>query len=170
MFCIFRSGSMGTGDRQPLRWRAATDRIVVHANNRLGAVYSALYSFWSASHVAPQQAGGARRGPDPFYGASSAHNSAIADRQSFSTRRDAYSVILFNDFSTTALVNDLTSSPDQLLDRLLVIRASGGTNFSVALQAGQSVMLQNWNTARLVAYILHLLFGFHFNFHTERQS
>jgi hypothetical protein len=172
MFLIFRSGSMSLSDRQPLRYGPATDRIVGRANNRLGAVYSALYSFWTANGVGNQRAGSTRRpgGADP-YGVWSGYDSAMVGQQSFSMRRDAYSVILFNDSSNTALVNDLTSSPDQLLDRLLVIQAAGGTNFQAALRAGQTVMLQNWSTERPVAYILRHLFGFYFNFpNTEHRS
>ena len=97
-----------------------TKVIAQYANNRLGAAYSALYGFWSARH--------ARVG----------------------ARRDAYSVILFNSASTPILINDLTSTPDQLLDVVLGHQAGGGRNFSEALRAGRAVMEQNWSTERLV--------------------
>jgi uncharacterized protein with von Willebrand factor type A (vWA) domain len=74
----------------------------------------------------------------------------MADQQRISARRDAYSVVLFSDSTEIALVNDFTSSPDQLLESLLGEEAGGGTNFSLALHAAQSVMLQNWSTERLV--------------------
>jgi hypothetical protein len=128
MFFIFRSSSMGDTDHQPLKGRPGTGRIVKHANNRLGAVYSALYSFWTANDVQDETQSCLR----PF------------------TRRDAYSVILFDKTTNNALVNDLTSSPDQLLDRLLLMPITYGTNFQVALRAGQAVMLQNWSTERRV--------------------
>ncbi|TFY78519.1 hypothetical protein EWM64_g5492, partial [Hericium alpestre] len=39
-------------DRRPLPNAPATDRIACASNNRLGAVFSALYGFWSARHAA----------------------------------------------------------------------------------------------------------------------
>lgn len=118
---------MSWGDRRPLPDAPATERIRERANNRLGAVYSALYSFWSARQAALtsiQQANGARR--------------------------DAYSIILFDSTTQNAVVNDFTSTPDQLLDIVLNVKASGDTNFTAALRAGQAAMMDNWSTERFV--------------------
>jgi hypothetical protein len=163
MCCIsylhFRSGSMRHKDRKPLARGPATDRIRLRADNRLGAVYSALYSFWSARHTAviasqQQQAVSTRSGVDEIYSALckyslwSGSSPPIADQQI--ARRDAYSVILFSGSAKTMLVNDFTSSPDQLLNSLLGEEAGSGTNFALALRAGQSVMLKNWSAERPV--------------------
>jgi hypothetical protein len=118
---------MSSTDRGPLADAPMTNRIRQSSNNRLGAVYSALYSFWSARQAA-----------------------VTAGRQAASTRRDAYSVILFNSVTTSILTNDFTSTPDQLLDAVLVHRAGGGRNVSEALRAGRVIMEQNWSTERLV--------------------
>ena len=115
---------MSYTDRCPLANAPMTNRIRQSSNNRLGAVYSALYSFWSARHAAVTAAG--------------------------STRRDAYSVILFDHTITSILTNDFTSTPDQLLDAVLVHRAGGGRNVSGALRAGSVIMELNWSTERLV--------------------
>jgi hypothetical protein len=156
-YSLSRSGSMCSNDRRPLAYGPAADRIRLRADNRLGAVYSALYSFWSARHAAvtaSQQAANARRGLDAVYSAVyslwSASSATVTDQQRIGSRRDAYSVVLFSDSTKIALVNDFTSSPDLLLYSLLGEDAGGGTNFSVALRAAQSVMLQNWSTERLV--------------------
>ncbi|KAI0250874.1 hypothetical protein BJV78DRAFT_526274 [Lactifluus subvellereus] len=125
IFVIDRSGSMSYNDRRPLANAPATNRIRQLANNRLGAVYSALYSFWSARHAA-----------------------TTAGRQTIGVRRDAYSVILFNEVTTRVLTNDFMSSPDQLLGAVLSSQAHGGTNFSEALLVGQAVMEENWSTER----------------------
>ncbi|KAH9992107.1 hypothetical protein BJV77DRAFT_1003498 [Russula vinacea] len=64
IFVIDRSTSMADIDRRPLADAPAADLIRQHADNRLGAVYSALYSFWSARHAAftaGQQRAGARQ-------------------------------------------------------------------------------------------------------------
>lgn len=118
---------MSFDDRRPLANAPATNQIRQVANNRLGAVYSALYSFWSARHAA-----------------------TAPGRQTIGVRRDAYSVILFNEATTRVLINDFTSSPDELLGAVLRSQASGGTNFSEALRVGQAVMEENWSTERLV--------------------
>ena len=117
----FRSGSMSNYDHQPLGDAPITIQIQQAANNRLGAVYSALHSFWSARHPNPQGVG---------------------------ARRDAYSVILFDHTTTRVLTNDFTSSPEQLLGAVLRYQADGGTNFSAALRTGQDVMEQNWSAER----------------------
>jgi hypothetical protein len=154
---------MCSTDRQPLAIGPAAARIRQHANNRLGAVYSALYSFWTARHAAGTvgQQASPRRGPsfDAVY--SALYNLWGADPATGPAdpgqhpghgggRRDAYSVVLFSDTTKAVLTNDLTSNPDQLLDIVLREEASGGTNFSSALLASQSVMLQHWSTERFV--------------------
>ncbi|KAH9054519.1 hypothetical protein EDB87DRAFT_100716 [Lactarius vividus] len=125
IFVIDRSSSMSKTDRRPLANAPATDRILERADNRLGVVYSALYSFWSARHAA-----------------------ITSGQQTIGARRDAYSVILFDATTKNAVVNDLTSSPDQLLDIVLNERTKVGTNFVAALQTGQAVMAGNWSTER----------------------
>jgi len=123
-------------DLQPLSEGPAAERIQRVANNRLGAVYSALYSFWSARHAAV--AAGLRalstqpRGQEPYF-----------------TRRDSYSVLHFADSAITVLTHDVASSPDQLLDAVLLGEDAGvGTNFATALRAAEDVMVRNWNTER----------------------
>ena len=113
---------MSWDDRCPLADAPMTDLITRFANNRLGAVYSALHGFWSARHAA----------------------------DTAGARRDAYSVILFNSASIPILINDFTSTPDQLLGAVLGHQAGGGRNFSEALRAGRAVMEQNWSSERLV--------------------
>jgi len=132
---------MSSCDRGPLADAPMTSRIRQTANNRLGAVYSALHGFWSARHAAVTV------GPSRLSGVGA--------------RRDAYSVILFDSTTRSILTNDFTSTPDQLLDAMLAYQAGGETNFSEALRAGGAVMEQNWSTERLVSWssisLLHLL-------------
>jgi hypothetical protein len=117
---------MSYDDRQPLDHSPQTNRIRQRYNNRLGAVYSALYSFWSARHAA----------------------TTTATRKAVGARRDAYSIILFDDATTRVLTNDFTSSPDDLLNAMLNSWIGFGTNFSQALREGQAVMEQHWSTER----------------------
>ncbi|KAA1477853.1 hypothetical protein DENSPDRAFT_787266 [Dentipellis sp. KUC8613] len=127
IFVIDRSGSMTSQDRRPLRDAPATDRIRRTCNNRLGAVFSALYSFWTARNAAATQ------------GAPAAAPAA---------RQDAYSIVFFDENTTVPVVDDTTSSPDDLLSAILNTRAYGRTNFAVALHAARVVMEGHWNADR----------------------
>jgi hypothetical protein len=152
---------MGTADSRPLTEGPAAERIQRLANNRLGAVYSALYSFWSARHAAVaagQRALGAQRRSDTVY--SALHNlnlrsgrnvGAVRGQKPVFTRRDSYSIILFDHEAITPLVNDVTSSPDQLLEIVLRYQRGGGTVFATALCEAEDVMVKNWSTERSVA-------------------
>ncbi|KAH7918945.1 hypothetical protein BV22DRAFT_1041330 [Leucogyrophana mollusca] len=123
VFVIDRSGSMACTDRRPLANTPVSNRIIQRADNRFGAVVSSLHSFWSARHAA---VAGSQQG----------------------ARRDAYSVVLFDHTIVDAIVNDFTSSPDELLDAVLQFQADGGTNFTAAIQRTQGIMEQNWSTER----------------------
>ena len=110
-------------DRRPLPNLAATQGITQVANNRLGAVYTALYSFWVARHAAMNQ--GAPQ-----------------------NRRDAYSTILFNSSPVEIYGNDFNSTPDQLIDRLLQQQAGRGTDFDAALVKANELMVRYWSPER----------------------
>ena len=120
-----RSGSMSLQDRQPPPGSSGIERIERTANNRLGAVFSALYSFWI-------------------------ERQAAVDRNSLlgRSRKDAYSLIFFNHEPSTSIENDFTSSPDELLTAALQFNAIGGKDFSSALETAQKVMTSHWCTER----------------------
>ncbi|KAG2340542.1 hypothetical protein BDR05DRAFT_937722 [Suillus weaverae] len=122
IFVADRSSSMSLRDRRPLPNTPASDRITQRSDNRFGAVLSSLYYFWSARAAAI----GAQQG----------------------ARRDSYSVILFDMSTTNAIVNDFSSSPDQLLNAMLPHSAYGGTSFTAAIQQARSVMERHWSTER----------------------
>jgi hypothetical protein len=118
---------MSSHDRRPPDDTPMAIQIQQVANNRLGAAYSALYSFWSARHTA-----------------------SAVNPQGVGARRDAYSIILFDHATTQVITNDVARSPEQLLDAVLLYPSGGGTNFSAALRTGQGVMTQYWSTERFV--------------------
>ncbi|KIO11023.1 hypothetical protein M404DRAFT_20554 [Pisolithus tinctorius Marx 270] len=123
IFVADRSSSMSRNDRRPLPNTPASARICARSANRFGAVLSSLYSFWSARAAAIRS------------------NDSAA-------RRDAYSIILFDNGALTVIENDLTRNPDQLLDKLLPYQAKVGTNFTAAVIAAQGIMERNWSTER----------------------
>ena len=114
---------MTAQDKQPLREHPAWSSISRVADNRLGAVYSALHSFWSARVTA------------------ASHSAGVG-------RRDAYSAILFDHTIKEAFTNDFIRDPSQLLTSLLAYRCEGGTNFDLALGATEQVMERHWSMER----------------------
>ena len=116
---------MTLNDRRPLSDHPAYASISRAANNRLGAVFSALHTFWSARAAAFYQVAG-----------------------SGANRRDAYSVILFNQDCMEVVRNDFNSDPDQLLSGILQHTAEGGTFFNRALSTAEQVMQRYWSTER----------------------
>jgi hypothetical protein len=117
---------MGQNDRRPLRNTPVTARLSARHNDRLGAVYSALYGFWSARHAAVQAGG----------------------TQGNAVRRDAYSIILFDNEISTILQNDFQRTPDELLNALLAYESRGGTDYTLALNQARAMMERHWDPAR----------------------
>jgi len=116
---------MSQPDRQPLPNAAGIDRITPTANNRLGCVFSALYSFWLARQAATNR-----------------------NAQLGGGRRDAYSLIFFNNKPSASMENDFASSPDELLTAALRFKADGWTNFTRAVESAQNIMNAHWSTER----------------------
>lgn len=115
-------------DRQPLRNTPVSRRLQRYANNRLGAVYSALYSFCRARQS---------------YG--TGEFEAVV-----SSRRDAYSVVLFNGVATRAITNDFDQDADGIVNTLLHHSIDFGTDFTLALDTARDVMLEHWSPDRSV--------------------
>ena len=113
-----RSMSMNMNDRQPLENSPVGGRIRSRMNNRLGAVYSALYSFWSA------------------------RQSAVGHQ------RDANTIILHAEGTQSVCENDTTRSPVELLDLLLPNAPKGGNSFNKALKAADTAILRWWDDTR----------------------
>jgi hypothetical protein len=119
---------MSWADQSPLPNAPGANRIIAKANSRLGAVFSSLHSFWIARQAAFD------RNPRPIG----------------RSRKDAYSVILFNSEPTTCVENDFASSPEELLTAVLEHEASGGTDFTRALKKAHEVMISYWSNERYV--------------------
>ncbi|KAF9525383.1 hypothetical protein CPB83DRAFT_772200, partial [Crepidotus variabilis] len=124
-----RSGSMGLQDRQPLPGTPVTRKLLPRHNDRLGAVYSSVYSF-CASRLSAAVGGQA---------------------QQAAARRDAYSVLLFDDQTDTCFLNDFVSTPDQLIDQLLPHESRGGTSYELAIRSIQDIMERHWSAERQVS-------------------
>ncbi|KAH9005511.1 hypothetical protein EDB86DRAFT_2795794, partial [Lactarius hatsudake] len=126
IFVIDKSGSMSWADQSPLPNAPGSNLIRSTANNRLGAVFSSLYSFWIARQATFDRVGQSGGG----------------------FRKDAYSLILFDSSPTTCFENDFTSSPEELLSEVLKYEAGGDTDFPSALKRTQAVMTSHWSNER----------------------
>jgi len=118
IFLIDRSMSMSKDDRQPLANSPVGARIRSRMNNRLGAVYAALHSFWTARQAA------------------------------FGVQRDANTIILHAEGTQSVCENDTTRSPDELLGLLLPNAPKGGNSFNKALKAADAAITRWWDDAR----------------------
>jgi len=125
IFVIDRSRSMSLNDRRPLQNTPSSLLIARQHNNRLGSVYSSLHAFWMARHAAVNLNGTA---------------AAI--------RRDAYTVLLFDSKVLNCVINDFTSAPDELLQKVLAHRTKRGTDFTRAIEAAQTHMERHWSAER----------------------
>lgn len=119
---------MSWADQLPLPNAPGANRIKSRANNRLGAVFSSLYSFWIARQATFDR------------------NARPGGR----SRKDAYSLILFDSEPTACIENDFTSSPEELLTAALQHEAGGGTDFTRALKKAHEVMMSYWSDERYV--------------------
>ncbi|KAG8690805.1 hypothetical protein FRC11_009018, partial [Ceratobasidium sp. 423] len=125
IFMIDCSGSMTIGDHRPLANLPVTSRLVSQCNNRYGAVVSALYGFLKNREAAVTNAG-------------------------LKSRQDSYTFLMHDDKSEIRVQNDLTSTTDQLIDRLIPLRyvGCGGNNFDLAIMTAQQTIEKNWSSDR----------------------
>ncbi|KAJ6620549.1 hypothetical protein B0H10DRAFT_1945867 [Mycena sp. CBHHK59/15] len=120
IFVIDKSSSMAGDDLHPLPNRPGAALITCHADNRLGAVFSALHAFWMS-------------------------RSSALDPGIVGARKDAYSVVFFDGVTSTCLQNDRDSTPDDLLTAVLQYTPGGWTNSRAALSAAETLMRDHWN-------------------------
>ena len=110
---------MDQDDTKPLESSPVHGKIRARRlDNRLGAVYAALHSFWTARQ-------------------------ASSTRQ-----RDANTVILHAQGTRSVCQNDTTRSPDDLLNLLLPHGPGGGNNFNRALMAADTAVFNWWDDDR----------------------
>uniref|UniRef100_D8Q154 Expressed protein n=2 Tax=Schizophyllum commune (strain H4-8 / FGSC 9210) TaxID=578458 RepID=D8Q154_SCHCM len=77
-----------------------------------------------------------------------ARHAAVTATGAQAARRDAYSVLLFNSTVSTVIANDFARNPDQLLQGIVGQTAGGGTNYTAALSATETLLRQHWSTER----------------------
>ncbi|KEP47826.1 von willebrand factor type A domain protein [Rhizoctonia solani 123E] len=134
VFVVDSSTSMRSGDRKPLPNTPISQRLRLTCNNRYGAVLSALYGFWKERE---------RENAPSIHAHGPAH-----------TRSDTYTIITFNRSADVRVVNDASSTTEQLIDNLIAASPARGTNFQAAIERTQTVLETNWSTERTPVVIL----------------
>ncbi|CAE6459517.1 unnamed protein product [Rhizoctonia solani] len=132
VFLVDTSGSMWGNDKRPVPDLPITNRLVQECNNRYGAAISALYCFWTSQ-------------------------AKIASRSLLNTRKDAYTLVTFDDKTKVKAQNDLNSTAEQLVNFLLPQQSGGwfsGTSFDEALKTAGVVIEQNWSNERAPVIVI----------------
>ncbi|CAE6525473.1 unnamed protein product, partial [Rhizoctonia solani] len=127
VFLIDTSSSMWGVDKRPIPGLPITDRLVSQCDNRYGAVVSALYCFWKSQEK-------------------------VASRSLVGARRDAYSLVTFDDQSKIKVQNDLSSTVEQLVNFLVPQQSNGwyyGTSFGNALGTAKEVIKNSWDKEKV---------------------
>ncbi|CAG8578190.1 5341_t:CDS:10, partial [Racocetra persica] len=125
IFTIDRSSSMSRGDNKPLQNTPVYNLLIAQHNNRMGAVYSAVYSFMEARLAAQ------------------------ARSQLQSTNKDTVSLILFNGEVIVPFENHVLTDSKMMLNQMLPHGARGGINFNLAIQKAGSLINNYFDPARV---------------------
>ncbi|CAG8632178.1 3585_t:CDS:2, partial [Ambispora gerdemannii] len=118
VFVVDKSGSMSYSDCKPLGQKTQTSRLLYNHQNRLGAVYEAVYTFIETRK-----------------------NSRKATRVGLSAiDRDITSLILFDDAATVVFENQSLSNTEQLLSKMMKFNANGGTSFHAGINKAAEIV------------------------------
>ncbi|CAG8473542.1 7953_t:CDS:10 [Ambispora leptoticha] len=118
VFVVDRSSSMSSRDRKPLNQRTITSCLLNAHNNRLGAVYEAVYNFIKTRN---------HSGKATFVGR------AAVDR-------DITSLILFNNAATVVFENQNLSDTEELLNMMMKFTPAGGTFFREGIKKAAEII------------------------------
>ncbi|CAG8440721.1 9944_t:CDS:10, partial [Cetraspora pellucida] len=121
IFVLDRSSSMNGRDKRPIQGTPIYESLVKNHNNRLGAVYNAVYSFLKA-RLSSQAA---------------QYNEAVC--------RDTVSLILFDFEATIAIENQPFNDPENLLTIMLQHNSRTGTNFNAAILKAGYIIEKHFN-------------------------
>ncbi|CAG8488857.1 9634_t:CDS:10 [Gigaspora rosea] len=124
IFVINRSESMSRSDKKPLCNTPVYNLLKTYHDNRIGAVYTAVYIFMEAR--------------------------LAAQRSLFqSTNKDTISLILFDHEVIIPFENHVLTDSESMLNQMLPHRARGGTNFNLAIQAAGSLINTYFDPTRV---------------------
>ncbi|RHZ48992.1 hypothetical protein Glove_535g7 [Diversispora epigaea] len=120
VFVVDRSSSMNFADCKPLCTRTKTYGLRNSHNNRLGAVYEAVYNFTVT-----------RR------------NSRAAQNGQMIVDNDTASLVLFANSAICVFENKSITNPDELLQIMMTHNTIGGTSFATGINIA-STIIQNY--------------------------
>ncbi|CAG8527594.1 5810_t:CDS:10 [Scutellospora calospora] len=124
IFVLDRSSSMRESDRKPIQGTPIYNDLIKGHNNRLGAVYNAVYLFLK-TRLSSQTA---------------QYNKAVS--------RDTVSLILFDYEAIIAIENQPLKDPESLLNMMLQHNYRVGTNFNNAVLKAGSLIDNHFNPSK----------------------
>ncbi|CAG8501198.1 7794_t:CDS:10 [Ambispora gerdemannii] len=116
VFVLDRSSSMSSEDCKPLHQRSTTSRLLRNHQNRLGAVYEAVHTFFRTRK-----------------------NSGKATRIG-AVDRDITSLILFNSVATVVFENQSLSNIEELLNKMMKFTPTGNTSYYEGLKKASEII------------------------------
>ncbi|CAG8645767.1 11144_t:CDS:2, partial [Ambispora gerdemannii] len=118
VFVVDRSGSMSSGDCRPRCSNSQTTRLLHNHNNRLGAVYEAVYTFIETRK-----------------------NSRKATRVGLSAvDRDITSLILFDNVATVVFENQSLSNTEELLNKMMSFTPTGDNLYHEGIKKAAEII------------------------------
>ncbi|CAG8438292.1 8031_t:CDS:10 [Funneliformis caledonium] len=112
IFVMDRSGSMSGRDRKPIPNHPIYNELIKNHNDRIGAVYQAVYQFMETRIASAQ----------------------TSQNHASSALRDSVTLILFDHKVVVPFENQSMTNTGELLNIMLNYKAGGGTNFDNAIQ------------------------------------
>ncbi|RHZ89868.1 hypothetical protein Glove_9g264 [Diversispora epigaea] len=125
VFVIDRSGSMSGSDHKPEYDNIKLECLKSKHNNRLGAVYEAVYKFI----LKIRNSRNAKSGQIKF------------DAQTVSKNfMDTVSLVLFNSSTKVVYENEDLSNPDAFLEKMIQYKPTGSTSFSKGIKKASQII------------------------------
>ncbi|RUO97180.1 hypothetical protein BC936DRAFT_140849 [Jimgerdemannia flammicorona] len=137
IFAVDRSASMKNKDVRPLHHSPIANLLRPRHDNRLGAVYDAVYRFMEARQTTSRNraAGGSEL-----------------------TSNDRVSLLLFNEKATTVFVNRPIVEHTELMAEMLKYHAMEGTFFGAGIRRATEILVQHHDPSR-IPFIIFLSDG-----------
>ncbi|CAG8512372.1 14490_t:CDS:10, partial [Funneliformis caledonium] len=123
VFVVDKSNSMSSSDCKPICSSTVTSRLKLSHNNRLGAVYDAIYTFIESRRSSRKASPSGKMAVD----------------------RDTVSLVLFDDNARTAFENESLSKPEELLTKMMKFNPNGWTPYQVGIKKASEIIDKYYN-------------------------
>ncbi|CAG8550727.1 10371_t:CDS:10, partial [Funneliformis caledonium] len=126
VFVVDRSGSMSIGDCKPICSSTATSRLKLSHDNRLGAVYDAVYTFIDSRRSSRKASPSGQMAVD----------------------RDTVSLVLFDHNVDTAFENESLSKHEELLTKMMKFRPGGDNYYNIGIYKASEIFNKYYDASK----------------------